>query len=70
MKGKGPGGSKQETALTVFNLFLQTARAIMKEADRSLEKSAGVSASTHIVLMSLEMNRGTMTGSRLGASLA
>ncbi len=37
----------------------------MKEADRRLENSAGISASTYIVLMALEMNRGTMTGSNL-----
>ncbi len=65
MTGKRPGAAKQDTALTVFNLFLKTARAIMKEADRRLEKSAGVSASTYIVLMSLEMNRGTIAGSSL-----
>ncbi len=35
----------------------------MKEADSRIEKGAGVSASTSIMLMALEMNRGTTTGS-------
>ncbi len=55
----------EDAPLTVFNLFLKTARAILKEADQRLEKMAGLSASTYIVLMALKMNRGTMTGSVL-----
>ena len=49
----------------MFNLFLKTARVILKEADSRLEKTSGLSAATHIMLMALIMNRGTMTGSDL-----
>lgn len=59
------GSANRAAPLAVFNLFLKTARAILKDADGRLEKAAGLSASTYVVLMALEMSQGTMTGSKL-----
>lgn len=53
------------TALTVFNLFIQTAHAVLKDADRHLHKAAGLSAGKFGVLLVLSASGGIMTAAKL-----
>ena len=53
------------TSLRVFNLFVETAHAVLKDADNHLNKAAGLSASKFVVLMVLAFSEGTMTAAKL-----
>lgn len=53
------------TPLKVFNLFIETAHAVLKDADSHLDKAAGLSAGKFVILMVLAFSEGTMTAAKL-----
>jgi DNA-binding MarR family transcriptional regulator len=55
----------QNMAIRVFNLFVETAHSVMREADRQLYKAAGLSAGKFTVLIVLSVNGGAMTAAKL-----
>ena len=54
-----------DTVLKVFNLFVETAHAVLKDADSHLYRGAGISAGKFVVLMVLASSGGTMTAAKL-----
>ncbi len=59
------GTVRQDRELGVFNLFIQTARLVEKDADTRMRKAAGISTGQFVALAALGRTRGTMTSGRL-----
>ncbi len=62
---KEKGTVRQDRVLGVFNLFIQTARLVEKDADTRMRKAAGISTGQFVALAALGRTRGTMTSGRL-----
>jgi len=68
-KRKTPAGIKQsrssQAALKVFMLFVETAHAVLKDADKLLHQAVGLSTGQFVVLMVLSYSGGTITSAKL-----
>ncbi len=57
--------NKPDKTLKVFNLLMEMAHAVLKDADRHLHKAAGLSSGKFVVLVVLSASGGIMTAAKL-----
>jgi DNA-binding MarR family transcriptional regulator len=63
-----PSTGTEATALRAFNLFIQTARTVEKEADKLMRDAVGISTGQFMILVALDIGGGSVTSSALASA--